>query len=92
MPILILMTRPSKRNYFTLTFMAMVLIFGHWIDTYQMMIPGPLGAHWHLGWYELGVMALFAGIMITCVSRTLASASLIPKNNVFLKESIVHLS
>lgn len=92
MPILILMTRPSKRNYFTVTFMAMVLIFGHWIDTYQMMIPGPLGAHWHLGWYELGILALFIGILMTVVSRTLAKASLIPKNNVFLKESIVHLS
>jgi len=92
MPILILMTRPSKRNYFTATFMAMVLIFGHWLDFYQNIIPGPMQAHWSLGWYEMGVLALFAGIMIYCVSRTLTKASLIPKNNVFLKESVVHLS
>lgn len=92
MPILILMSRPSKRNYFTATFMAMVIIFGHWIDFYQIIIPQPMGAHWSMGWYELGILALFAGIMIACVSRTLTKTSLIPKNNIFLKEAVVHLS
>ena len=44
MPILILMARPSKRNYFTVTFMAMIIIFGHWLDYYQMIMPGAVGA------------------------------------------------
>ena len=92
MPILILMTRPSKRNYFTVTFMALMLIFGHWLDFYQMMIPGPLGEFWHISWYEMGIFAGFAGVMIFTVSRTLAKADLIPHNNSFLKEAVVHLS
>ncbi|MBA3828419.1 MAG: quinol:cytochrome C oxidoreductase [Taibaiella sp.] len=92
MPILILMSRPSKRNYFTVTFMAMIIIFGHWLDYYQMIVPGPMGSHWHMGWYELGIFAGFVGIMMTCVSRTLARTSLVPKNNILLKETIVHLS
>ena len=92
MPILILMTRPSKRNYFTVTFMALIIIFGHWVDFYQAIIPGPLGSFWHLGWYEIGTFALFVGILIFTVARTLASASLVPKNNVLLKEGIVHIS
>jgi hypothetical protein len=92
MPILILMARPSKRNYFTVTFMAMIIIFGHWLDFYIMTMPGPLGANWHLGWYEMGIFAGFAGLMMFTVSRMLTKASLVPHNNVLLKETILHQS
>lgn len=91
-PILILMSRPSKRNYFTLNFMGLMILFGHWLDFYIMTMPGPLGAHWHLGWYELGVLAGFSGLMIFAVSRTLAKHDLVPQNNVLLKEAILHVS
>ena len=92
MPILILMARPSKRNYFTVTFMAMVIIFGHWLDFFQMVMPGPLGEHWHINWYEIGIFMGFAGILIFCVSRTLAKTSLVPNNSLLLKESILLVS
>jgi hypothetical protein len=91
-PILILMSRPSKRNYFTLTFIAMMIIFGHWLDFYIMTMPGPLGEHWHMGWYELGVFAGFVGLLMFTVSRTLAKHDLVPQNNVLLKEAILHVS
>ncbi len=92
MPIIILMARPSKRNYFTVTFMAMIIIFGHWLDFYQMIMPGPLGANWHINWYEIGIFMGFVGILIFAVSRTLTKSSLVPNNNLLLKETIVHLS
>ena len=92
MPILILMSRPSKRNFFTTTFMAMIIIFGHWLDFYQMIMPGPLGEHWHLGWYEMGIFAGFAGLFIFVVSRTLTKSSLVPHNNPLLKEAVIHIS
>ncbi len=92
MPILIIMSRPSKRNYFTLTFMAMFIIFGHWLDFYQMIMPRPLGEHWHINWYEIGIFMGFAGILIFSVSRTLTKSSLVPNNNLLLKETIVHIS
>lgn len=92
MPVLILMSRPSKRNYFTVTCMALIIIFGHWLDFYQMMMPGPLGAHWQIGWYELGIFAGFTGLLIFTVTRTLSKASLITHNNPLLKESVIHIS
>ncbi len=91
-PILILMSRPSKRNYFTLNFMAIMIIFGHWLDFFIMAVPGPLGSHWHMGWYELGVLAGFVGLLMFTVSRTLAKHDLVPQNNVLLKEAILHVS
>jgi Ni/Fe-hydrogenase subunit HybB-like protein len=92
MPILIIMSRPSKRNYFTLTFMAMFIIFGHWLDFFQMIMPGPLGEHWHINWYEIGIFMGFAGLLIYSVSNTLTKSSLVPANHLMLKEAIVHLS
>lgn len=38
-PILILMSRDSKRNYTVVTIMALLIIFGHWLDFYQMVFP-----------------------------------------------------
>jgi len=92
MPILILMARPSKRNYFTITFMAMVIIFGHWLDYFQMIMPGPLGENWHINWYEIGIFMGFAGLLIFLVSRMLTKSSLVPNNNILLKETVVHLA
>lgn len=92
MPILILMARPSKRNYFTVTFMALIIIFGHWLDYYQMIMPGPLGTEWHINWYEIGIFMGFVGILIFTVSRTLAKNSLIAHNNILLKETAVHIA
>ncbi|MBS1775814.1 MAG: quinol:cytochrome C oxidoreductase [Bacteroidetes bacterium] len=92
MPILILMSRPSKRNYFTVSFMALVLIFGHWLDFYIMTMPGPLGEHWHLSWYELGIFAGFIGLFIYTVANSLTKASLIPNNHPLLKEALLHQS
>ncbi len=37
-PILILMKRSAKRNYTLMTFMCVLILFGHWIDFYQMVM------------------------------------------------------
>jgi len=92
MPILVLMSRPSKRNYFTVTFMALMIIFGHWLDFFIMTMPGPLGEHWHLSWYELGIFAGFIGLLIFTVANTLTKSSLIPHNHPLLKETLLHQS
>ena len=92
MPFLILMSRPSKRNYFTITFIAMLIIFGHWLDFYQMIMPGPLGEHWHINWYEMGIFMGFVGILINRVANTLTKSSLVPNNNLLLKETIIHIA
>lgn len=92
MPILILMARPSKRNYFTMVFMAMIIIFGHWLDYFQMIMPGPLKGDWHINWFEIGIFMGFVGILIFTVSRTLSKASLVTNNNILLKEALLHIS
>lgn len=92
MPILILMSRPSKRNFFTVTFMAMVIFFGHWLDFYQMIYPGTMGAQWHLSWYEVGIVCGFIGTFILAVAKSLAKHALVPSNHPLLKEAVLHVS
>jgi hypothetical protein len=89
-PLLIFMTRPSKRNYTIVTFMAVLIIFGHWIDFYQQIMGSISKDHVTLGWLDFGILSLFVGMMIFGVSRALASKPLIPMHHPFLKESIVH--
>jgi Ni/Fe-hydrogenase subunit HybB-like protein len=41
-PLIILMRNDTKRKYGTLIFIALVVIFGHWLDFFQMIKPGAL--------------------------------------------------
>lgn len=89
-PILILMTRGSKRNYAIITFMAFLLIIGHWLDFFQMVMPGPMGDHYSLGWFELGMLALFSGMVMLFTGRALAKAPLVAEYHPYFKESLIH--
>jgi hypothetical protein len=89
-PILILMSKPAKRNYFIVSVVAIIIIFGHWIDFYQMIQPATVGNNWHMGLFELAVPCFWIGLIINLVSGKLTQAPLTPTNNVFLKETIIH--
>ncbi|MEO7210853.1 MAG: quinol:cytochrome C oxidoreductase [Chitinophagaceae bacterium] len=89
-PILILMKKSTKRNYTMMTFMAVLIIFGHWIDFYQMVMASISKDTLTLGWLDFGVAALFIGLMIHFVGRALASKPLVAKFHPYLKESIIH--
>lgn len=89
-PILILMTRGSKRNYAVMTFMSVAIILGHWLDFYQMVMPSTVGEHFNLGWFEWGILALYIGMIMFFVGRALSKAPLLPKYHPYLKESLIH--
>ncbi len=89
-PILILMKKAPKRNYTLMTFMCVLIIFGHWIDFYQMVMPGTVKFNPHLSWYEFGITFGFVGIIMWGVGRFAAKAPMTGINNPFLKESIIH--
>ncbi len=89
-PILILMTRGSKRNYTIMTFMCVLILLGHWLDFFQMVMPGTVGEHYNLGWYEWGILALFIGLVMHFVGKSLTKSPMVPKYHPFLKESIMH--
>jgi hypothetical protein len=89
-PLLIFMRRSSKRNYTTVTFMSALILFGHWLDFYQMVFGGPFKEHVELGIYDFGVALGFIGLIMFVTGRSLEKYPLIAKNHPFLKESIIH--
>lgn len=90
LPLLLLMTRNAKRKYTSVAFMAVLIIVGHWIDFFQMVMPGTVKENYHIGWFEVGIAAGFVGLVIFLVANNLAKAPLTPKHHPFLKESIIH--
>lgn len=97
-PFLILMTRGAKRNYTSMAFMAVLLIFGHWLDFFQMIFPGVNKIEgteksvFHFSDFvlSLGIGFGFAGMIILLVGSQLSKRPLLAKYHPFLKESIIH--
>jgi hypothetical protein len=89
-PLLIFMKKSTKRNWTLVTFMAVLIIFGHWIDFWLMVMPGTLGSHASLMPFEFGIAALFIGIIMWRVGVYLTGNPITAKNHPFLKESIIH--
>lgn len=89
-PLLILMRRNSKRNYTTMTFMAVFILFGHWLDFYQMVFGGPFSDHVQMGLVDFGIAAGFIGVIMFTTARELSKRSMFVKNHPFFKETIIH--
>lgn len=89
-PILIYMSTPSKRNYSIVTFMSVALLFGHWLDFYQMVFGSISPDHVRMGLFDFGIAAGFVGVIIYQTGRVLAKYPLLAKNHPFFKESIIH--
>ena len=84
------MKRAVKRNYTLMTFMAVLIIFGHWVDFFQMVMGSISPDEVSLSWLDFGMAALFIGLMIFFTGRALAKKPLVAKYHPFLKESIIH--
>lgn len=89
-PILIFMKKATKRNYTIVTFMCILIIFGHWVDFYLMVMPGTVKYHPHLSWFEFGIPLGFIGLIMWGVGKFASRVPMTAMNNPFLKESIIH--
>jgi hypothetical protein len=84
------MTRDAKRQFIFLKVVSSVLLVGHWLDFYMMIMPGAVGANGGFGLVEFGTVAMYAGAFILVVSTVLARTGLIAKHHPMLQESIHH--
>jgi hypothetical protein len=89
-PLLIYMKRGSKRNWGTVTFMSVLLIFGHWLDFYQMVFPKVDPDHVPLNLFDFGIALGFVGLIMWQTARVLSKFPMLANNHPFLKESIIH--
>lgn len=89
-PFLVLMTRNNKRNPKILTFVAIVILIGHWNDLYLMLMPGSLDKQAGIGLLEIGMTMAFVGLFIFWVLSALAKRGLVPVKHPYIEESAHH--
>ncbi|MCK5400255.1 MAG: quinol:cytochrome C oxidoreductase [Flavobacteriaceae bacterium] len=86
-PILLLMNSDFKRVPWFIVITGIVLLFGHYIDIFNMIMPATVGDRWFIGIPEIGSILLFAGLFLFIVFTALTKAPLLAKGNPFIKES-----
>ena len=89
-PFLILMTRDSKRIKGLILFIGSIMLIGHWLDVYLIVMPGVVGEHAKIGITEIGTTCFFAGLFLYVFFNSLSKAPLVPKNHPMLGESLHH--
>ncbi len=86
-PTLFLMSRDAKRNKNRLIFVSIVILIGHWINSYLLFAPGTLHDHGHLSLTDLGIGIGFLGLFIWVVLNSLSKRPVDIKHHPFLDES-----
>ncbi|MDA9634804.1 quinol:cytochrome C oxidoreductase [bacterium] len=86
-PTIVLMSRDAKRNTNFLIVASVVILIGHWINSYLLFAPGTLHDHGHLGLTDLGMGLGFLGLFFYVVFRSLTTRPLSVKHHPFLEES-----
>jgi hypothetical protein len=89
-PMILLMSRDAKRNYFFLTIVGCIIFVGHWLDVFMMVMPGTVHGAWHLGWVEIGIALGFLGLLLFTINRALTKAPLMVQKHPYLDETIHH--
>ncbi len=86
-PVLVMMSRDSKRNQGFVITAGIIMIIGHWLDIFIMISPGTVGGQWSIGLVQVGTFLGFAGMFLFVVFRTLSKAPLLPTKNPMYLES-----
>lgn len=89
-PLVVIMHRYAKRNYGLLTFVGVVLFFGHYLDMFQIIMPGTVHDKWSIGFLEIGMFLGFLGLFLFIVLGSLSKVALVAKNQPFLNEAKQH--
>jgi len=123
LPFFVLMRNDTKRKFGSVAFVAVIVLFGHWLDFFQMIKPGArhsaqehlahaadhggdsaahaehaahhVGTAFEVGYTIPGFIELGTGVGFLCfflywTFSKLSQASLVPKNDPYLAESLHH--
>lgn len=86
-PVLLLMNSDYKRVNWFVVLTGIVILAGHYVDLYVMVMPATVGSSWAIGIPEISALCFFFGLFIYIVFTALTKAPLVVKNNPFVKES-----
>ena len=68
-PLLILMNSDYKRVNYIIVMTGIVVLLGHYIDVFNMIMPSAVGDQWFIGIAEIGGFLFFLGLFIFIVFK-----------------------
>jgi len=86
-PVLILINTDFKRLTWIISMAGIVILLGHYVDFFNMIMPATVGDRWFIGISEMGSLLFFIGLFIMVVFTALTKAPLLPKRNPLIEES-----
>ncbi len=86
-PLLILMNSDYKRVNGFVVMAGIVILLGHYLDVFNMIMPATVGDQWSIGLAELGAFLFFGGLFIYVIFSALTKAPLEAKGDPFMGES-----
>ncbi len=90
LPLLLLMTRDSKRHMSVLKLVCIIVVVGHWFDHYNLVVPGIMQEGGSVGLVEIGISIVFLAVFCLVTLTSLSRVPLIGKNHPLLQESLHH--
>ena len=86
-PLLILMNADFKRLNWVVVMAGIVILAGHYVDFFNMIMPATVGDQWFIGVSEISSVLFFAGLFIFVVFTALTKAPLTSEGNPYIEES-----
>tara|TARA_B100001113_G_scaffold177641_1_gene145543 strand:- start:855 stop:2189 length:1335 start_codon:yes stop_codon:yes gene_type:complete len=86
-PLLILMNSDYKRINYFIVMAGVVILLGHYIDVFNMIMPSAVGDQWFIGLAEIGGFLFFFGLFIFVVFKEISKAPLHAVGDPFVGES-----
>ena len=86
-PLLVLINTDFKRITPIIVGAGVVILCGHYVDFFNMIMPATVGDRWFIGVSEIASVLFFLGLFIYVVFTALSKAPLTPKRNPFIEKS-----
>lgn len=86
-PVLMLMNSDYKRVNWFVIMAGVIILLGHYVDVFNMVMPATVGTSWYIGLPEIGAMLFFFGLFVLVVFTALTKAPLLAKRSPFIEES-----
>ncbi|MDG2108394.1 MAG: quinol:cytochrome C oxidoreductase [Flavobacteriaceae bacterium] len=86
-PLLVLINSDYKRKNYFVIMAGIVIILGHYVDVFNMIMPSAVGDQWFIGSAEIGGFLFFLGLFIFIVFKEMTKAPLLAKGDPYMGES-----
>ena len=75
-PLMVLMNSDYKRINYFIVIAGIVILLGHYMDVFNMIMPSAVGDQWFIGVPEIGGFLFFLGLFIFIVFKEISKAPL----------------